>query len=78
MKFQRVNAQETVINHGDIGDQFFIILKGVVSVQIPNPNIEQRHTKKRDFERLLKWKKEDFDPRVKAFKDQHTEDYIEQ
>lgn len=77
MKFQKVNAQETVINYGDIGDQFFIILKGVVSVHIPNPNIEQRHTKKRDFERLLKWKKEDFDLRVKAFKDQHTEDYIE-
>ena len=32
----KMNKGELVFNHGDYGDKFFIILRGKVSVLIPN------------------------------------------
>jgi signal-transduction protein with cAMP-binding, CBS, and nucleotidyltransferase domain len=42
MKFESFNPIEDVITHGDIGNKFYIIIKGVVSVHVPNPAIKDR------------------------------------
>ena len=41
-------------------DLFYIILKGEVSVQTPNPTILQWSLKRRDFKDLLEWREIDF------------------
>lgn len=35
MQYRYFNQNDTIFNFGDIGDQFYIILKGKVSVRIP-------------------------------------------
>jgi signal-transduction protein with cAMP-binding, CBS, and nucleotidyltransferase domain len=35
MKFRFYTASETIMNYGDFGNEFFIILKGTVSVLVP-------------------------------------------
>jgi hypothetical protein len=57
-----------VFEYGDSADDFFIILRGVVSVQIPNPSIVDNAVKRKDYEALLEWKKNIFDPRVEISK----------
>lgn len=54
-----------VINYGDVGDKFYIIFKGIVSVFIPNPSIKEWFTKRKHFLKLLKWKEEIFEIKVK-------------
>lgn len=36
MKFEKLQGMENVINHGENGNKFYIMLKGVVNIQIPN------------------------------------------
>jgi CRP-like cAMP-binding protein len=36
---EKVDALQDVITYGDKGDKFYIILRGSVSVLIPNPKI---------------------------------------
>ena len=36
-KFQIGSVQENIINYGDEGDNFYIILLGIVQIMIPNP-----------------------------------------
>ena len=36
-KFQIGNVQENIINYGYEGDNFYIILLGIVQILIPNP-----------------------------------------
>ena len=53
---KKVHVIENVIQFGDIGDNFYIILKGVVAVEVPNPLIKDRDMKAKDFEMLKRWK----------------------
>ena len=45
-KFEEFEAGEDVINHGESGDKFYIILKGKVKVMIPNPKVKDWKLKK--------------------------------
>jgi hypothetical protein len=47
----------------------------VVSVQIPNPAIRDRAVKRKDYDKLLAWKKEEFDPRAEKAREEHLETY---
>ena len=38
-KFETFSGMDYVMNIGDQGDKFYIIIQGVVSVQIHNPTI---------------------------------------
>ena len=42
MKFERLEGMQNCINFGEKGHKFYIILKGVVSVQVPNQGIKDR------------------------------------
>ena len=38
-KFEEVNEGQDVIKYGDVGENFYLILQGIVSVQIKNEAI---------------------------------------
>ena len=63
---------------GDEGDKFYIIVQGVVSVQIKNDQIKERMFKRREYDQLLKWKGEVFDPKVEKAKADFFENYQEE
>ena len=44
------------MKYGDIGDKFYLILRGVVSVEIPNPSILDWKSKNEEYMRLKKWR----------------------
>jgi len=46
---------------GENGTKFYIILKGVVSVQIRNPAISDYAMMQREFKNVKAWKEEEFD-----------------
>lgn len=50
---------------GDKGDEFFIIMQGLVSVQIPNKAINDWYMYRKDYKWLKEWKKNEFDPKAK-------------
>lgn len=41
-----------VINYGDNGDKFYIIIKGIVQVLIPNPAIEKWFPSRKHYLKL--------------------------
>ena len=46
---------QNVINYGEVGDKFYIMLKGIASVIIPNSAIKDRAVKWREYKSLLEW-----------------------
>ena len=57
-----------MITHGDIGDKFYVIIKGVVSVHVPNPAIKDRAVKYRNFQNLMEWRDNEFQKKVEEAK----------
>ena len=58
------------------GDEFFIIIKGVVSVQIPNnTTIKDWAVKKKDYKMLQEWKRTVFDIKAQEVQDERSEKY---
>ena len=47
---------KNVCQIGDFGNKFYIVLRGVLSVQIPNPTIKDRREKLKEFEELKEWR----------------------
>lgn len=47
---------ENVIRYGDHGNKFFIILKGILSVQIPNPKIKNWRLLRLQYSQDAAWK----------------------
>ena len=56
LKFQKCRGMTNVFNYGEVGDKFFIILRGVVSIITPNTAIKDRAVKFKDYQMLLEWK----------------------
>ena len=52
------------MTYGEKGDEFFIIIQGVVNVLIPNKEIENWGVKYSDWKYLKEWKEIDFDVRA--------------
>jgi len=44
-----------VITHGETGNSFFIILKGIVSVLIPNPKIKNWRIRRIQYKLDMEW-----------------------
>ena len=64
LQFKEVPQFEKAVTYGEVGNEFFLILKGLVSIQIPNPAVPEWKIKWRDYQKLLDWKKSTFDPRA--------------
>jgi hypothetical protein len=71
LTFQRAIPLSKIIEYGEKANHFYIIIKGVVTVRIPNPEIQDWSFKRRDYMNLLKWKKDILDPRIEIAKSQH-------
>jgi CRP-like cAMP-binding protein len=61
MELEKYPGRTDLFKHGDEGDKFYIILKGKVSISIPNPLIKKWKEKYELMETLNKWKSNKFD-----------------
>ena len=48
-----IPANKYVVKYGDYGDKFYIILKGELTVQVPNPKIKDWEWANNVFNELL-------------------------
>ena len=55
LTFMQVKGAENVLEYGEKGDEFFIIIQGVVSVKVPNNSIKDHQMKLRDYRNLQRW-----------------------
>ena len=65
MHYEEVNYSEYVIRYGDKGDWFYLILKGVVSVEIPNPTIKNWKTDYEEYIKLKQWRETVLEEKIK-------------
>lgn len=65
-QFERYGEYEKVFNYGEIGEKLYIIIKGLVSIRIPNPTIKQWESKRQRYNDLVAWKRNVFDAKVEA------------
>ena len=62
LRLQVFSRGETVLSFGEVGEEFFIILKGVVGVLIPHkPSKTQHRLTENEFRRMLSRKPKDFE-----------------
>jgi hypothetical protein len=75
---------DEVVTFGEEGDKFYVIIKGVVSVLIPNPSAVSQAgipkgmtitMMKREYDNVLKWKKHVFDIRMEEAKLERLDTY---
>lgn len=66
---------KNVITFGETGTKFYMIIKGVVSVEVRNPQIQDWTVAKRDYEKLKAWKRVNLDPRILKAKNDTYEQY---
>lgn len=52
-KIETFQGMDNVMNIGDEGDKFYIIIQGVVSIQVHNLNIFERRFKRREYDNLI-------------------------
>ena len=75
MKFERLQGMQDCMKYGEKGNKFYIMLRGVVSVMVPNSQIRSLPIKRKDFNYLLEWKKNHFDPKAKKAQEARIEEY---
>ena len=67
LKFEEVQANDDVFHWGMPGQTFYIIIKGLVSIKVPNKELYCAHKfnmKRREYMNLIEWKTNDWDPKV--------------
>ena len=64
LQIESFSPRSTVINYGELGDKFYIVLKGVVKVLIPNDTIPDRAVKWKNYMFLKDWKRDVYDVSV--------------
>ena len=72
--FLELDEFENVFEYGEIGDTFYIIIQGVVSIQLRNNNIKNWAYARKQYNKLLKWKELEFDPRVADAQEKWNDD----
>jgi len=64
-----------VIEYGEPGKMFYFIIKGLLIVDIPNPGIKDWQIKRKDYQSLLNWKQNEFEPKVREARKERFEKY---
>jgi hypothetical protein len=64
MKFESISQFKNVMKFGEIGDKFYIIVKGLVSIKIPNPSIKDWKQEHKHYKSLLEWKNKHLEPMI--------------
>jgi hypothetical protein len=65
---EKVKECKDVFGYGDIGNTFYVIIKGTCSVLIRNPKIKEWYVEYQHFKKLLEWKKKEFNPKCEKIK----------
>jgi hypothetical protein len=52
-----------------------MLINGIVNVKVQNSQVKKWETEWKLYQRLVKWKLEEFDPKVEKFKSEKTDDY---
>ena len=68
---------QKAVTYDEHGETFFIIIKGVCQVQIPNPTIKDWKSRHKDYQTLLSWKESHFDHKIEEAKRITYERYLE-
>ena len=63
-QFEWIPEFHNVVEYGERGEKLYIILKGLVSVRIPNPAIKNWTFQRKYFLELIQWKKAYLDKRI--------------
>ena len=58
LKIESAEEGDEVVKYGEQGDRFYIILKGSVSVLVPNSKIHGWRSLRFNFKQNVEWKKE--------------------
>ena len=74
-RFEEINEGSDVMEYGDKAENFYLLLSGIVSVQITNPGIVDWKVQRRDYLNLQKWRDNEFLKRVKVAKAARYEAY---
>ena len=60
---------EKAVTYGETGETYYIILKGLCQVEIPNSEVVNNwHRLFKDYNSLKEWRKEKLETRIKAEK----------
>ena len=54
-KFEVMEEGNDVFEYGERGELFYIIIKGICGVRIPNPKIKDWRNKRQDYLSYLNW-----------------------
>ena len=54
-KFEVADPGSNVFEYGDRGEHFFIIIKGICGVRIPNPKVKDWKKKRQDYLEDVDW-----------------------
>ena len=77
MQFHRTSAFDNVFEYGNEGDLFYIIIKGLVSIKIPNPTISDWRMHRKRYDDLIEWKTKKFERRKdKAIRERYEEERL--
>ena len=69
LNFKEIPQFENAVTYGEHGETYFIILKGVGGVQVPNhAQIDNWPEARKNYLSLLEWKETEFDPKVEKAK----------
>ena len=67
-QFAEIKQYHNVFEYGDIGELFYMIIKGSVSILIPNAEIKRWDAQRKDLLRLRSWKADEFNQKLKKAK----------
>ena len=77
LNFKEILEFENAVTYGEHGETYFIILKGVCGVQVPNhAQIDNWHDARKHYLSLLEWKETEFDPKVESARVEAHEAWI--
>lgn len=62
---EKINEGQDLFHYGDIGNTFYVIIKGICSVMIRNPKIKEWYADYQHFKNLLEWEKNEFKPKCR-------------
>jgi len=73
-EFESFKAGETVFEINSTGDEFYIIMKGIVRVMVKNPTVRDWGMEYKYYGQLKEWKKK-FDIKAKQVEKERMEEY---
>jgi PAB1-binding protein PBP1 len=73
-EFDSFKAGETVFDINSTGDEFYIVMKGVVRVMVKNPSVRDWGIEYKYYGQLKEWKKK-FDIKAKQVEKERMEEY---